>query len=81
MISDNVQYEMKEPLVLKLMGNNEKRVPNGTYTIRELNPLVERKFILTDFLFFTFFLIFQIYLQYSTHIYNTYLHYNTVPYI
>ena len=48
MFSDNVQYEMTEPLVLKLMGNDEKQVPNGTYTIRELNALVERKFILTD---------------------------------
>ena len=35
MISDNIQYKMKEPLVLKLMGNYEKRIPNGTYTIRE----------------------------------------------
>ena len=47
MFSDNVQYEMTEPLVLKLMGNDKKQVQNGTYTIRELNALVERKFILT----------------------------------
>ena len=48
MYSDNIQYEMKEPLVLKLMGNNKKWVPNGTYTLRELNALVEGKFILTN---------------------------------
>ena len=48
MFSDNVRYEMTEPLVLKLMGNDEKRVPNWTYTIRELNALVERKFTFTD---------------------------------
>ena len=29
-ISDNTQYEIKEPLDLKLMGNDEKRIPNGT---------------------------------------------------
>ena len=34
--------------MLKLMGNSKKRVPNGTYTIRELSMLAERKFILTD---------------------------------
>ena len=47
MYSDNVQYKMTEPLVLKLMGGTEKRVPNGTYTLRELSVLVERKLILT----------------------------------
>ena len=48
MYSDNVQYETTEPLVLKLFGNDKKRVPNGTYTLRELNMLVEGKFILAD---------------------------------
>ena len=48
MISDNTQYEIKEPLDLKLMGNHEKRIPNGTYTMRELNAFVERKMILTN---------------------------------
>ena len=48
MISDNVQYEMKEPIKLKLMGGGEKRVAKGTYSIRELNTLVERKFIITN---------------------------------
>ena len=48
MISDNTQYEIKEPLDLKLMGNDEKQIPNGTYTIRELSAFVERKMILTN---------------------------------
>ena len=48
MISDNTQYEIKEPLDLKLMGNDEKRIPNGTYTMRELSTFVERKMILTN---------------------------------
>ena len=47
-ISDNTQYEIKEPLDIKLMGNDEKRVPNGTYTMRELSAFVERKMILTN---------------------------------
>ena len=48
MISDNTQYEIKEPLDLKLMGNNEKWIPNGTYTMRELSIFVERIMILTN---------------------------------
>ena len=48
MISDNTQYEIKEPLDLKLMGNHEKWIPNGTYTMRELSAFVERKMILTN---------------------------------
>ena len=48
MINDNTQYEIKGPLDLKLMGNDEKRIPNGTYTMRELSAFVERKMILTN---------------------------------
>ena len=48
MISDNTQYEIKEPLDLKLMGNHEKWIANGTYTMRELSAFVERKMILTN---------------------------------
>ena len=48
MISDNTQYKIKEPLDLKLMGNDEKRIPNETYTMRELSAFVERKMILTN---------------------------------
>ena len=50
MLSDNVQYEMRErePFKLKLMGGSEKQVLNKTYTSRELNALVKRKIILTN---------------------------------
>ena len=48
MTSDNTQYEIKEPLDLILMGNDEKQIPNGTYTMRELSTFVERKMILTN---------------------------------
>ena len=48
MISDNTQYEIKEPLDLKLMGNDEMWIPNGTYTMRELSTFLERKMILTN---------------------------------
>ena len=48
MISDNTQYEIKKPLDLKLMGNDEERIPNGTYTMRELSAFVERKVILAN---------------------------------
>ena len=48
MISDNTQYQIKEPLDLKFMGNHEKWIPNGTYTMRELSTFVERKVILTN---------------------------------
>ena len=30
------------------MGNDEKQIPNGTYTMRELSTFVERKMILTN---------------------------------
>ena len=46
--SENVQYEMTEPFKLKLMGGSEKQVLNKTYTMRELDALVERKIIFTD---------------------------------
>ena len=48
MFSDNTQSEIKEPLDLELMGNDEKRIPNGTYTMRELSTFVERKMMLTN---------------------------------
>ena len=48
MISDNTQYEIKEPLDLELIGNDEKWIPNGIYTMRELSTFVERKIILTN---------------------------------
>ena len=48
MLSNNIQYEMKEPVKLKLMEGSEKQVLNNTYTIRELSALVEREIILTN---------------------------------
>ena len=48
MISNNTQYEIKEPLDLKLMGKDKKWIPNGTYTMRELSTFVEREMILTN---------------------------------
>ena len=46
MLSNNIQYEMTEPLKLKLIGGDEKQVLNKTYTSRELSVLVEGKIIL-----------------------------------
>ena len=43
MLSDNVQYGMKELLKLKLMGDDEKQVLNKTYMRRELSATVEEK--------------------------------------
>ena len=48
MLSDNIQYEMTEPFKLKLMGGSEKPITKKTYTMRELDALVEKKLILTD---------------------------------
>ena len=48
MFSDNTQYEIKEPLDLKLKGNDEKQIPSGSYTMRELRAFLERKMILTN---------------------------------
>ena len=48
MFSDNIQYEMKKPLKLNLLGSSIKQVLNKAYTKRELDAIVERKHILTD---------------------------------
>ena len=48
MLSENFQYEMTKPFKLKLMGGGEKQVLNKTYTMRELDALVERKIILNN---------------------------------
>ena len=47
-LSDNLQYEIKEPLKLSLMGGSERQILGGTYTLRELSAFAERKFILTN---------------------------------
>ena len=43
MLSDNIQYEMKEPFKLRFIEGDEKQVSNKTYTSRELSALVEGK--------------------------------------
>ena len=48
MLSNKVQYEMKEPLKLKLIEGEEKQVPKKSYTSRELNAFVERKMIISN---------------------------------
>ena len=48
MVSDNIQYEMTEPLGLKLVDGSKKQILNKTYTIREIDALVERKLLLTN---------------------------------
>ena len=48
MLSDNIQYEIKEPINLKLMAGSEKKILNGTYTLRESSTFVERRMIITD---------------------------------
>ena len=45
MFSNNVQYQIKEPLKGMLM-NKEKRLPEGTFRDRELNASVGRKVIM-----------------------------------
>ena len=48
MFSDNIQYEMTEPLNLKLIGGSKKQILNGSYTKREIDVIVGRKHILED---------------------------------
>ena len=48
MFSDNIQHEITKPLGLKLVDGSEKPILNKTYTIREINALVERKLLLTN---------------------------------
>ena len=48
MFSNNIQYEITKPLGLKLVDGSKKQILNKTYTIREIDALVERKLLLTD---------------------------------
>ena len=48
MFSNNIQYEITKPLGLKLVDGSKKQILNKTYTIREIDELVERKLLLTD---------------------------------
>ena len=47
MLSENMQYEMRKPLKLKLADGSEKEVLSKTYMSRELNAFVEGKHINT----------------------------------
>ena len=49
MFSDNIQYEITKCLRLKLVDGSEKQILNKTYTVREIDVLVERKLLLSDF--------------------------------
>ena len=48
MFSDNIQYEMTEPLNLKLIDGSKKQILNGSYTKREIDVIVGRKHIFED---------------------------------
>ena len=48
MLSKNTQYEMTNPLKLKLLDGSEKEILSKTYTSRELNAFVEGKHTISD---------------------------------
>ena len=48
MFRDNIQFEMTEPLNLKLIDGSEKQILNGSYTRREIDVIVGRKQIHVD---------------------------------
>ena len=48
MLSENTQYEMTNPLKLKLANGSEKEVLSKTYVSRELDAFVEGKHIVSD---------------------------------
>ena len=45
MFSDNIQYQIKEPLKVMLIMNEEKQLPEGVCMGRELNASMGRKVI------------------------------------
>ena len=45
MLNDNIQYEMTKPFGLKLVDGSEKQILKKTYTIREIDALVEKKLL------------------------------------
>ena len=47
MFSDNVQYQIREPLKVQLITNKENQLPEGVFMDRELNASVGRKLITT----------------------------------
>ena len=46
MFSDNVQYQIREPVKVLLIMNEERQLPKGTFRGRELNVSIERKVII-----------------------------------
>ena len=48
MFSDNIQYQIKEPLKVLLIMNEDKQLPKGVFTGLELNAFVGRKVIYTS---------------------------------
>ena len=47
MFSDNVQHQIREPLKVLLIMNEERQLPEGVFTDRELNTFIGRKLITT----------------------------------
>ena len=45
--SDNVQYQIREPLKVLLIMKEDKQLPEGVFMDRELNISIERKLITT----------------------------------
>ena len=47
MFSDNIQYQIREPLKVLLIANKERQLLEGVFTDRELNTSIGRKLIST----------------------------------
>ena len=47
MFSDNVQYEVKDPMKVNLIMNEEMQLLNGTFMSEELGTFIGRKLITT----------------------------------
>ena len=47
MFSDNVQYQIREPVKVLLIMKKERQLPEGVFMDRELNESIERKLITT----------------------------------
>ena len=47
MFSDDVQYQIREPVKVLLITNEKRQLPKGMFWGRELNASVERKVIIT----------------------------------
>ena len=45
MFSNNVQYQIREPLKVLLIMNDERPLPKGTFMDRELNASIGKKLI------------------------------------